>query len=93
MSFIELSADNVILSAIMSGEGGTTIRVFETEGKKTKRVTMKLVWKIEKAFETNLIEKEEKGLQLYEEGKALVFDIQGYEIKTFKLVLKPASAK
>jgi hypothetical protein len=64
------------------------VRVYEAEGKKGE-FTFKPAWKIKKAFETNLIEKEKTQIQFDEQENMIHSEIGPFEIKTFKLNLAP----
>jgi alpha-mannosidase len=80
---LEISEDRVVLSALKSGNDGTTIlRVYEAAGTPAPRVRLTFGRKIEQLHESNLIE--DPGAELATDGGAFTFDLKPFEIKTFK---------
>jgi alpha-mannosidase len=88
MSFMELSARNVVLSALKNTDEGIVVRIYEAEGRNTSQVSLKPAWPMVKIFETDLLEGNEKGIDFDPNTNLLTFDIQAFEIKTFKMILK-----
>ena len=86
---LDISAPNVVVSAIKLGRDGSTIvRVYEAEGRPTtgdRHAAMNV--RLDEAAETNLIEDEQGALVV--EDNAISFDLGPFEIKTFKLQLRP----
>jgi len=88
ISFASISCDDVIVRAIKKCEDDNTIviRVNEAIGKAHKKVHIKLFKKIGKAKEINALEKEIGNGRIY--AGSLIFDIEPFEVKTFKLSFK-----
>jgi len=85
---LEINACNVVLSACKPGrDGSMVIRIYEAEGKPVTKVTLRLRAKILAANEANLLE--DSGRKLRIQDNAVQFDLHPFEIKTFKLRLKP----
>gem|GEM_PF-327034 len=81
---LEVSAPNVVTSALKLGEdGGVILRVYEAAGKATSGVKIKLTRDVASASEVNLIERPTRKVVL--QGDGFSFDLRPYEIKTFKL--------
>ena len=87
-SFIQLSAENVVLSAVKACPGGMLVRVYEAEGQKVDHFTMETAWTVKQAFEVNLIEREEKPFPLATPSNQLDLALGAFEIKTLKLILE-----
>jgi len=86
--FLEMSADNVVVSALKLGRRGRAVlRVYEAAGKPTRRVKVKFAARVTSAREVNLVE--DAGRKLKPKGKTLRFDLRPFEIKTFELRVKP----
>ena len=86
---LEISHPNVVLTALKSGrDGSAVLRLYEASGRPTAGVKIKLNARIKAAEESNLIEA--AGRRLSAQDDALQFDLRAYEVKTFKLQLKPA---
>jgi alpha-mannosidase len=86
---LEVSQDNVVVSALKPGKGGTTVlRVYEASGKLSQGVRVNFHAKIDNVHEANLIE--DAGAAVQTEGGGFVFDLKPFEIKTFKLTLTAA---
>jgi alpha-mannosidase len=89
---LEVSHLNVVMTALKSGrDGSAVLRVYEASGRPTAGVKLKLNAKITSAEESNLIEA--AGRQLSAQDDTLQFDLRAYEVKTFKLQLKPAKGR
>lgn len=87
-SFLEISADNVVLSAFKPArDSGTLIRIYEAGGKAVTNATLQLHAKILAANEANLLEDSGRKLKFSNHGE-LHFDLHPFEIKTFKLRLQ-----
>src|SRR5260221_2397610 len=87
---LDVSAPSVVLSAFKPGDKGSTVlRVYEADGKPARNVRIKLHAKILSAHEANLME--DAGLRLKAANDTLVFNLHPFEIKTFKLSLRPPS--
>jgi len=85
-SFLELSPNNLILSALKKAEDSDDVilRFFETEGIST-RGEIKLFREIKRAAIVDLLEREEK--ELYTYGSSLGLEVKPFEIVTLKLTL------
>ncbi len=84
---MEISAPNVVLTALKPGPDRTTIlRVYEAAGKATSDVKLKVNATIVAAHEANLLE--DSGRELKINKSTLDFDLHPFEIKTFKLSLQ-----
>jgi len=85
---LEVSHPNVLVTTLKPGNNKTTIvRLYESSGKATPNVTIKLRSKLSSAEESNLIE--EDGRRLSASNDTLQLNLGAYEIKTFKLRLEP----
>ncbi len=92
-SFAEISSSNVLIRAVKKAEDsdGIIIRVNEAAGKKQTDVKIRLFEEIDSASETLATEK-----YLYDAnytGNVLCFDIEPYQVKTFKIRLKKSEKK
>ncbi len=87
-SFISVSAKNVPLEAVKKceDEDAYIIRFVEKAGRRTK-VDADFFAEIARAAECNLLEREDVAFEGYE-GSKLSFEIDPFEIKTFKLFVK-----
>lgn len=85
-SFAQIEPANVILTAVKKAEDddGLIFRFYEIAGKRTQ-VRLHLAEKAASAFETNLMEKQERSLALEPEGRELVIPTGPFEIKTVKV--------
>jgi len=90
-SFLDISPDNVILSALKKAEDSdeVVLRLFETAGEATK-AEIKFFRKIERAAVANLMEDEEQELAV-EDNSKLTIEIKPFEIVTLKLRFQPNS--
>jgi alpha-mannosidase len=85
---VEMSNPNVLATVLKpASDGSTVLRVYESSGKATPGVKLKLRGKVSSAEESNLIE--DAGRKLTVSNDTLQFDMGPYEIKTFKLRLQP----
>jgi len=85
---VEMSNTNVLATVLKpASDGSTVVRVYESSGKATPGVKMKLRGKVNSAEESNLLE--DAGRKLSVSNDTLQFDMGAYEIKTFKLRLQP----
>ena len=87
LALFEVSADNVVVSAVRATTDGLIVRIYETEGREVSGVTLNSAAPIESAHETNLIEKEARPLSVASDSLSITFDIGPFEIKTLLLVL------
>ena len=85
---MRVSADNVPLEALKKceDEDAYIIRFVEKAGRRTK-VDVDFFAEIAKAAEVNLLEREDVE-HIGFEGSQLYFEIDPFEIKTFKLFVK-----
>ena len=85
-SFLELSPNNLILSALKKAEDSDDVilRFFETAGIST-RAEIKMFREIKRAAIVDLLEREEK--ELYTYGSSLGLEVKPFEIVTLKLTL------
>jgi alpha-mannosidase len=85
LSFIQVSGEQVVLSAVKACPGGMVVRVYEASGQPVTGVTLETVWPLRAAWEVNLMEKEPKIAAVDTGHNRLVFDLGAFEIKTFRL--------
>ncbi|HTS70559.1 MAG TPA: glycoside hydrolase family 38 C-terminal domain-containing protein [Terriglobia bacterium] len=86
--WLDISAANVNLSALKPGrDGSVVVRVYEAAGRPTTGVSISLHAEISSVQETNLLE--DAGAELPVNKNSFQFDLHPYEIKTFKLRLRP----
>ena len=84
---IEISAPNVVLTALKPGvEESTVLRVYEASGQTTPVVRIRLHARIASAYEANLLE--DSGRKLKVQNDSVVFDLHPFEIKTIRLQFK-----
>lgn len=86
---VEVSNENAVTSALKPGKDGTVIlRVFEAAGKPSHGV--RATWRvpISRVHEASIIE--DTGPSLGARSDSFTFELKPFEIKTFKLTLKPA---
>ncbi len=83
-SFFSVDRENVIIETIKKAEDNNSVilRLYEAYSR-TKKVKLKSFLKIRKAFECNLIEKND--IKLKHSDHEIAFLIKPYEIKTFKI--------
>ena len=87
--FLEVSHPDAVVSALKPGAAGTTVvRIYEATGRAISKVKVKLAATVAWACECNLTE--DPGGKLKTADDTLEFDLGPFEIKTFKLQLKPA---
>jgi alpha-mannosidase len=87
---LEVSHENVVTSALKPGKDGTVVvRVYEAAGKPALGVSAKWRAAITQVHEANLIE--DTGAPVDAQREGFSFDLKPYQIKTFKLMLKPLS--
>lgn len=85
-SLVDIDKPNVTLTALKPGPRNSVIlRVYESSGKATKGVQVRLGARILSAREANLLE--ELGAKMTPDGNTLRFDLHPYEIKTICLTL------
>lgn len=86
LSFLKLSPDNLILSALKKAEGDDEIilRFYETKGEQTT-AEIEFFNKISRCIITDLLEKEERELKL--EQNKLRMEVKPFEIITLKLAI------
>lgn len=86
VSLASISNDAVMIRAIKMAEDDNSVivRVNEANGKAHKNVELKLINKIKTAFEANGVEEEITKLKV--QNGILRFDINPFEVKTFKLI-------
>ena len=85
---LEVSHPNVVVSALKPGRDGSAIlRLYEAEGRAAAAVKIKLHARIKSAYEANLME--DSGRRLAVSNDTLEFAMGPFEIKTFKLQLRP----
>jgi alpha-mannosidase len=84
LSFLSISPDNIILSALKKAEDSdeVVLRLFETTGEATQ-AEIKFFQKIKRATFANLLEEEEQELTV--DGNKLTLEVKPFEIVTLKL--------
>lgn len=92
-SFVRVSHDNIVISALKKAENSDEIivRLVETKGRSVKKATLTFASPVMTAREVNGVE-EEVGPAQVKDGK-LVFDLTPYCLKTFALKLTPPKTK
>ena len=86
--FLNVSHANVVLSALKPGrDGSTVLRVYEAAGQPSPGIKITLHANVISAELTNLME--DPGDKLEVRNDTLTFDLGPFEIKTFKLRLRP----
>ncbi len=86
--WLETSAPNVNVSALKPArDGSVMLRVYEAAGRVTSGVTVKLHTPVVSVHEADLMEDE--GQAIATEDDSFKFDLHPYEIRTFKLRLRP----
>jgi Alpha-mannosidase len=89
-SLLDVSSPNLLISALKPGrDGGLILRLYEATGAAASNVHIKLSPGLTSVSEVNLIEDELRSVPV--QDNSFQFDSRGYEIKTFKLNLKPLS--
>jgi alpha-mannosidase len=84
---LEVSKPNVLITALKQAEDGSTIvRLYEASGKATQGVSIRSKAKLSSVYEANLIE--DTGIKLKVAMDTIQFDLNPFEIKTFKIRLK-----
>jgi len=85
-SFARIDPDNVIMTVVKKAEDDDALifRFYEFAGKQSQ-VRLHLPEQAARAFETNLMEKQEHELPLEADGRELVIPTGPYEIKTVKI--------
>ncbi len=88
-SFVGIEPGNVIITAMKKAEddNGLIIRFYEFAGKETQ-VSLRLPPGAVRAVETNLMEKEEKAVEIGSNG-LIQIPTRAYEIKTVKVQFAP----
>jgi alpha-mannosidase len=90
--WLEVSAPNVNVSTLKPARDGSVIlRVYEATGRPTTGVSIKVHAEIASVNEANLME--DAGREIGTEQNSFQFDLHPYEIKTFKLRLRPAETR
>jgi len=86
-SFVKVEPENLVLTALKRSESGDglVLRFYESAGKGVQ-ARIQLPAAARAAFETNLMEKQEKELPA---GKEIMVDVKPYEIKTIEVRLAP----
>ena len=87
-SFLKISPNNLILSALKKAEDSDEVilRFFETKGESTM-AEVRLFRRVKRAMVVNLLEQEEYDLKSESERNKLVMDVKPFEIVTLKLNL------
>lgn len=87
---LDVSNDDVVTTALKPGKDGTVVlRVYEAAGKPNRGVRASWRVPVSQVREANLIE--DAGERIDAQPDSFTFDLKPYEIKTFKLTLKPIS--
>jgi alpha-mannosidase len=86
MGFVDVSPENVVLSALKSGPRGSAIvRVYESAGSAV-RARVRLAMPVASAQEVNLMEDDGPSLDVVD--NAMQLELRPFEIKTIKLELR-----
>jgi alpha-mannosidase len=87
-SLLDVSNPNLVISALKPGrDGGLILRLYEATGVGASNVRIKLSPGLTSVSEVNLMEDELRSVPV--QGDSFQFDARGYEIKTFRLNIKP----
>jgi alpha-mannosidase len=89
LSLFRVSAPNVVVSAVKTGEQGVVVRLYEAEGRPVTGVILSSAPRIHAAAETDLIERGPRPLPLNPDQHSLTVDLGAFEIRTFQLALAP----
>jgi len=85
---LEASQSGVVVSALKPAKDGSAVlRIYEAAGKPVHAGSVRFGVAISRVQEANLIEDALKDLEV--RGDGFSFDLKPFEIRTFKLVLKP----
>ena len=85
---LEVSHPSLVVSALKPGRDGSLIlRLYEATGSPASGVRVKLNTGLTSVSEVNLMEDETRALSA--QTDSFQFDVRGFEIKTFKLKIKP----
>ncbi len=86
--WLEISPQNVVLSALKPArDGSVVLRVYEASGRPTPGVKIKAQAEITSVVEANLMEDDVAELRV--QDNTLQVDLGPYQIRTFKLKLRP----
>jgi alpha-mannosidase len=87
---LDITPPNVVLSALMPDEDGEGLiaRVYEAAGQPTSGVRIHFIPDVSSAAEVNLME--ETLAKAAVRGNSIDFDLHPFEIKTFKVKLRPS---
>jgi alpha-mannosidase len=89
---LEVSNPNFVVSALKPGrEGSLILRLYEATGATANSVRVKSSTGLTSVSEVNLMEDELRSVPV--QGDTFQFDARGYEIKTFKLNIKPITRR
>ncbi len=88
LSWISVSDPRIVLSAVRRGRRGIVVRVYETTGASIAEARLTLSFDAREVFETDLVERGEKRLELGGSGsrRELAFGLRGFQVKTFEVV-------
>jgi alpha-mannosidase len=85
---LDVSNPNLVISALKPDrDGGLVLRLYEATGGAASNVRVKISTGLTSVSEVNLMEVELKSLPV--QGDSFQFDTRAYEIKTFKVGIKP----
>jgi alpha-mannosidase len=87
-----ISQDNVVISALKPGKGGTVVlRVYEAAGRPARGVWVSFRARIGQVNEANLLE--EAGSEIKSAADGFSFDLKPFEIRTFKLTVSSVNER
>jgi alpha-mannosidase len=87
---VEVPSEDIVTSALKLGSDGTVVlRVYEAAGKPHKGARANWHAQVSQVHEANLIEDTGASIEAQRDGFA--FDLRPYEIKTFKLTVRPVA--
>ncbi len=86
LSFLKISGETIVLSAVKETPHGMIVRFYEAAGKRVEDASLETAWPVSAAYWTNLIEKDEQPIPLGGETRRIPFAIRPFEIKTIRLV-------
>jgi alpha-mannosidase len=88
-SFLKIGGENIVLSAVKACAGGMIVRVYEAEGRAgLSPASIEPAWPVQQAYETNLIELEEKAIEFDPTANRVSLALGPFEIKTVKLIFR-----
>jgi alpha-mannosidase len=86
-SFVRVTPENAVLSALKPTAEGLIVRVYEAAGARRTSAVVALPGSLARAEPMNLRERSERG-QVFVEGNELRFHLKPFQVRTFRVGLK-----